>query len=41
MTTRQQDRFDGFVSEFNDERPREALARKTPGRTLHALLESL
>ncbi|MGB3389200.1 MAG: IS481 family transposase [Pseudaminobacter sp.] len=27
----QQDRFDRFVSEFNDERPHEALGMKTPG----------
>jgi transposase InsO family protein len=29
----QQARFDAFVSEFNDERPHEALAMKTPGET--------
>ncbi len=28
----QQARFDDFVSEFNIERPHEALAMKTPGR---------
>lgn len=27
----QQDRFDAFVSEFNEERPHEALAMRTPG----------
>jgi len=29
----QQGRFDAFVSEFNNERPHEALAMKTPGET--------
>src|SRR5204862_374855 len=29
----QQARFDDFVAEFNNERPHEALAMKTPGET--------
>lgn len=29
-TLQQQDRFDRFVSEFNEERPHEALAMKMP-----------
>ena len=29
----QQSRFDAFVSEFNAERPHEALAMKAPGET--------
>ncbi len=37
----QQARFDAFVSEFNAERPHEALAMKVPGRALSAPLKSL
>ena len=31
IVLQQQDRFDRFVSEFNEERPHEALDMKTPG----------
>ena len=37
----QQARFDAFVSEFNTERPHEALAMKTPGRASIALATAL
>ena len=37
----QQARFDAFVSEFNTERPHEALAMKTPGRGLLSLATPL